>query len=349
MHCSCDVQLVNTCNQALKNILWAHIFPPTTSNPLLPAITLQSSKLTKVTEVGCSKGSSSTDESPTLESLSQQLTQLKQEISQIKSRQVNATGNSTSVNTPTDPIQVQPVAQQGLVLSKLEKIEQAIAGLALSSSLPHPDARNNTETEEELQPKPRRNDVSARRTALQEKIEVVKKIMIELELNPPEGRGTLPMDADSIDADIVASWAGSTTLHNYKSNLFVLIERLKVEMLSLVKSDWQASRDEDSPHMRYLRAKIEAIKHAIIQSQVQGDQAKRPALPENPYAMDVDVFLVWFLQSGSYEIIQRNSRFLSETFPWISYAGNLIHLMRNFQAWEEAERRFIYQGKRGGA
>ncbi|KAG0304871.1 hypothetical protein BGZ98_004913 [Dissophora globulifera] len=211
--------------------------------------------------------------------------------------------------------------------------------------------------EAQVQPK---DITSPHREVLKAKIEFVKKTMIDLELQPettslrvPRGackvgvRPPPPANPCLFDDDVYILWTRSHTLLTYKEKLYELVMRLRKEE----ENERKALRDryklqyvnEDSSHRRHIRSKIDAVKKAITayypQFSVRRDL---PDLPQNPYSVNLDLILCWFLWLSDY------SGCRGRQFTASSYMEELGWTIQALQAEDEEERQYIVKKMTGG-
>ncbi|KAI8603786.1 hypothetical protein EDD21DRAFT_368146 [Dissophora ornata] len=182
------------------------------------------------------------------------------------------------------------------------------------------------------------------REILRAKIDGIKKILIELNETSShwcDDLIELPGDFSTIDDDVYATWCTSSQYRYFQRNLFQLIERLQGEE----EQERKRLRDmdtriygveDDSPHRRHLRAKIEAAKLSSWEFISKGMQS--PKLPAEPLLMDVDLF--------------RANRACYEGYSGVlksdSYVTNIGFLITDFVARENEEGQYLYLRKKNG-
>ncbi|KAF8914832.1 hypothetical protein BGZ58_005641, partial [Dissophora ornata] len=192
------------------------------------------------------------------------------------------------------------------------------------------------------------------RELLKAKIEFVKKVMIDLELQKMktvcgEKKGISekippPTNLSSVSDDVFIAWCGALDNGQYGENLFALIVRLQdaeeKERKALRGKTIYTFKNEDSPHRRYLQAKIGAIKQAIRDYYPVMKEKLRPDLPADPYSMDVDVFLVWYLHDPYYLRYQRQNRYPQGSI-YNTYDTELGCVMADLWTAGEEERQYL--------
>ncbi|KAF8937405.1 hypothetical protein EDD21DRAFT_367997 [Dissophora ornata] len=194
---------------------------------------------------------------------------------------------------------------------------------------------------------------SPRREYIKTQIENIKKLMFRLE-RCSSARGAKPIPPGNpymVDDDIYIAWCTASNVVEYKRNLFLLIERFQhdeeMERRTLRAADRRVHENDISPCRKHFRAKINAVKQAAFsfyQQRIAGYW--RPALPVDPSSMDVDVFLVWCLQSPDYAGCRRYNRYRSriyETFRYNSFDAELGCLIATLKARDEDERLYLVQ------
>ncbi|KAF8924732.1 hypothetical protein BGZ58_001506 [Dissophora ornata] len=135
---------------------------------------------------------------------------------------------------------------------------------------------------------------SPHREFLRAKIEGIRKILVDRTPNPhTTSRLELPGDFSTIDDDIYVAWCTAEQNVIFVQNLIRLIDQLQDED----EQERKRLRDmdtriygvgNDSPHRRYLRAKIEAAK---LSSWEYIPNKKLPYLPAELLLMDLDIFI----------------------------------------------------------
>ncbi|KAI8603787.1 hypothetical protein EDD21DRAFT_368148 [Dissophora ornata] len=180
------------------------------------------------------------------------------------------------------------------------------------------------------------------REFLRAKIEGIKKILIDLK-QPLCYRDTiaLPGDFSTIDDDVYATWCTSGQYDIFQRNLFQLIERLQgeeeQERKMLRDMDMRIyGVEDDSPHRKYLRAKIEAAK--LSSWEFISKEMQSPKLPAEPLLMDVDLFRANRACHEGYSGVLK-SRY---------YGVNIGFLITDFVARENEERQYLRLRKKNG-
>jgi hypothetical protein len=125
---------------------------------------------------------------------------------------------------------------------------------------------------------------------------------------------------------------------------------------------YEEGEQEDSLHRRFLRAKIDILKRMLFECHDQIAQGKnRPDLPVDAYSMDIDVFLLWCLQSPEYRRCRKVDRYLAGGILGIyeslgrfyidgrelEYEQEAGCMIATFRAREEEERRWLSMQHRG--
>ncbi|KAF8908301.1 hypothetical protein BGZ58_006111, partial [Dissophora ornata] len=195
-------------------------------------------------------------------------------------------------------------------------------------------------------------DVSSpTREFLKAKIEFVKNVMIDLELQKMKkdvpNKVPPPTGSSCVSDDVYIAWCRALNNYQYGDNLFVLIEELRgaeeKERKTLRSQKNYAYENEDSPHRRHLRVKIDAIKQAICDHYLQmKSSSERPNLPADPYAMDINVFLVWRLHDSPFKVYsaQREKRYPQGSI-YNTYTTELGCVIVDLQAADEEERQYL--------
>ncbi|KAF8928974.1 hypothetical protein BGZ58_009257 [Dissophora ornata] len=253
-------------------------------------------------------------DSPTLETLSDQLRQLQVDVLRMVPTMPPLAGPDTAKKSDTE--------QQEQVMETLVKMERTLGELV--SSLNAAPSATNEKTAAAMQEKPEDDMTSPLRDSLRAKIELVKKIMFALEILPQKHdvKPVPPGDPTSIDDDIYVIWCASPNTRWYKHRLFEMIESLRSKeeeerkrLRDLKREQEQlngciSSGAEDSAHRQYLRAKIAAIKRAAFEFYPEKTNGKvKPDLPADASLIDLDVFLVWCLRSDDYKDCQGKGRY----------------------------------------
>ncbi|KAF8928975.1 hypothetical protein EDD21DRAFT_386124 [Dissophora ornata] len=296
----------------------------------------------------------SLSDSPTLETLSDQLHQLQMDVLQMVPTMQSLTGPDKAGKSDTK--------QQEQVLETLAKMERTLGGLVSSLNTA------TTATIETAMAVAAKNPIQERleddmtsplRDSLRAKIELVKKIMFALEMRPQKQdiKPMPPGDPASIDDDLYIIWCASPNTRWYKHKLFEMMDNLRSneekerKRLRDLKRQRERlngcsdSETEDSAHRQYLRAKIAAIKRAAFEFYPEKTNGKvKPDLPADASLIDLDVFLVRCLRSDDYKDCRKTDGYAKciyrDTSKFEQELGCVIEIL---QALDEEERKYLTQ------
>ncbi|KAF8924497.1 hypothetical protein BGZ58_001727 [Dissophora ornata] len=190
---------------------------------------------------------------------------------------------------------------------------------------------------------------SPHREFLRARIEGIRKVMVEIEQHGYFSyKKKLSGDISTIDDDVYLAWCASEHTFQFKRNLFQLIGRLQDEE----EQERKRLRDMDtriygvldvSPHVKYLRAKIEAARLSscdVLSKDLPN--GLRPQLSTQPLLMDLDVFKTWCFCSKDYN---RSLDFRDYDYS-DSYQSNIGLLISSLMAREKEERKYLLQRKK---
>jgi len=199
-----------------------------------------------------------------------------------------------------------------------------------------------------------REDQSPVRDALKAKIQLVVKIMFDLETRgakldtkPPPPGDPSKMDDD----DIYILWCAAPNTKWYKQELFKLVEELQAkeekERKRLRDAKYIAYDNDLSPHRKYLRAKMDTVKQVAFEFYPLKAEGKASSiLPRDPELMDVDVFLVWCLRLPDYQECRRADRYLGCKYTTTtSYDQELGCLLECLQLRDDEEHQLLRKKK----
>ncbi|KAF9201367.1 hypothetical protein BGZ49_008382 [Haplosporangium sp. Z 27] len=195
------------------------------------------------------------------------------------------------------------------------------------------------------------------RKLLREKIEYIKKMLFRFERHPNNNALPEVPDAnDPVTDEIYVVWCSimsyaTPTVSQYKRELFRLLEKLQEkeeeERKVLRNKHRHVYENDESPHRKHLNDKIAIIKNAIKEFHDQNSGIRKQTLPDLPVSsdeMDIDVFMIWCLQSKEYQDCRRMERYDSCQWPFfqnsISESGCLIE---KFLQRDEEERKYLVQ------
>ncbi|KAF8959199.1 hypothetical protein BGZ46_001811 [Entomortierella lignicola] len=140
------------------------------------------------------------------------------------------------------------------------------------------------------------------------------------------------------------------TVSQYKRKLFRLLEKLREkeeeERKALRNRHRRVYENDESPHREYLKGKIAIIKDPIskFHNQISNRYQTLPDLPVSPDEIDIDVFMVWCLQSKEYQDCRRMERY--DFCQWL-YFQNFISesgcLIEKFLQRDEEKRKYLVQ------
>ncbi|KAI7827411.1 hypothetical protein BC939DRAFT_445135 [Gamsiella multidivaricata] len=178
--------------------------------------------------------------------------------------------------------------------------------------------------------------------------------MIDIELNPPKGtaKPALP-DPATIDSDIYVIWCESSNGEDYRERLFRLIENFREkeekERKRLRDLDTRVYENDDSPHRRHLQSKVALVKQAVFDFQPQKAAGKkRPGLSSDAYSMDVDVFLLWCIQTRAYRLSSWMNYCSIDRFYVLKneqnrYELDSVTLVNHLEKKDEEERQYLVE------
>ncbi|KAF9346448.1 hypothetical protein BGX34_003873, partial [Mortierella sp. NVP85] len=202
---------------------------------------------------------------------------------------------------------------------------------------------------------------SSRIDALKATIRSVMAILYELEITDIKSdvKPPPPGDPSKMEDDIYILWCAAPTTKWYKQQLFKLIEDLQVKEereRKRLRDDADAKSaplyDNDlSPHRKYLRTKMDAVKQAAFEFYPLRSEGKtRSILPRDPESIDVDIFLVWCLRSADYTECRRSDRYLGcKHANTQSYDQELGSLLESLKLRDEDERYYLRKLKEKAA
>ncbi|KAG0348466.1 hypothetical protein BC939DRAFT_445120 [Gamsiella multidivaricata] len=258
-----------------------------------------------------------------------------------------------------------------ILLGRLEKVEQTLAVLSSpSTSTPgnHQNQQQPKDHQDQQQPrdqkrnkKPESNQPqsacddndSLERILLRSKIEAIKRAMIDIELHSPLGtaKPALP-DPASTDNDIYIVWCESSNINEYKQGLFKLIKSFQVkeeqERKRLRDLDTRVYENDDSPHRRHLQSKIALLKEVLFKFQPQKAAGEKwPDLPSDAVSMDVDLFLLWCIQTPAYGAFRKTGHSKRSLLTYVTgsydYEVEAACLLAHLQNKDEEERQHLVE------
>jgi hypothetical protein len=192
-------------------------------------------------------------------------------------------------------------------------------------------------------------------------IRSVMAILYELEITEikPDVKPPPPGDPSKMEDDIYILWCAAPNTKWYKQQLFKLIEDLQVKEereRKRLRDDADAKSaslyDKDlSPHRKYLRTKMDAVKQAAFEFYPLKSEGKtRSILPRDPESIDVDIFLVWCLRSADYTECRRSDRYLGcKHVSTQHYDQELGSLLESLKLKDEDERYYLRKLKEKAA
>ncbi|KAF9105178.1 hypothetical protein BGX27_009783 [Mortierella sp. AM989] len=194
---------------------------------------------------------------------------------------------------------------------------------------------------------------SPQRQLLRNKIDYVKNLLFEIENNPSKDntKPAPPGDLSPINDEVYIIWCAAWEFLWYKQELFRLIEKLQAkeeeERKVLREMNKRVYENDDSPYRKHLRARIAAIKNAIIQFQPQKTKKKlRPDLPLDPNAVSLDVFQVWCLRSRDYSGCRVWDRYVRCQWQcYDTFEMELGCLIESLLARDEEERLYLVNAR----
>lgn len=189
------------------------------------------------------------------------------------------------------------------------------------------------------------------RDTLKAKIQLVKKVMFDLEkrkgpllAKPPPPPWNPP---EKNDDDIYLRWCAAPDTKWYKRNLFRLVEDLQVQE----ESERERLRDvkivvydnDLSPHRKHLRDKMDAVKRAALDFYpLKAEGETISVLPKDPELMDIDVFLVWCLRWDEYQECRRRDRYSDCKYTGLgSYEQELGCLLETLRIKDDRELQIL--------
>jgi hypothetical protein len=194
--------------------------------------------------------------------------------------------------------------------------------------------------------------MSSYRETLKAKMELVLRIMFELETRgiPAEAKPPPPHNPNKVeDDDIFILWCTAPNTKWYKPKLFKLLEELRTkedhERIRIRNASLVAYENDMSPYRRFLRAKMDAVKQSAFDFyQLMIDGQTKPALPKHYEALDLDIFLVWCLHSDDYKECLPPSRYSGHSYgpaATLSYEQDLGGLLESLKSKDEEEAQFL--------
>ncbi|KAG0363466.1 hypothetical protein BC939DRAFT_445139 [Gamsiella multidivaricata] len=251
---------------------------------------------------------------------------------------------------------------QDVLVDRPEEVEQTLAALSFPSTpttgdhqdqqQPRDQKRNQEPESNQLQSVFAEID-STERAFLLAKIESIKRAMIDIELYTPQGteKPAAP-NPTTTDIDVYIAWCKSSNGEDYRARLFELIESFrkkeKQERAKVCATDRMVYENDVSPLRQYLQFKIAFVKQAIFDFQPQKAAGKKwPDLPSDPYSMDVDMFLLRYVQTPAYippyipprKALQHSKKQLaSHATGCHGYENDAVCLLDDLRSQDEEER-----------